>query len=64
MLYVILECSDRSCDAVYEAWGELDDLDGLTCEGCGCALVAVAFSEAGQDGARRSRLEIQLRDAA
>jgi hypothetical protein len=46
VLYVLLVCSDEACDAAYEGCGELDELERLSCELCGCALQAVAFAEA------------------
>jgi hypothetical protein len=46
MLVVTLVCSDRGCAAEHEAWSpEPRDLDRLMCD-CGCALVAIAYSEA------------------
>jgi hypothetical protein len=46
MLVVSLVCSDRGCAAEHEAWSpEPRDLDRLMCD-CGCALVAIAYSEA------------------
>jgi hypothetical protein len=45
VLYAILICSDEACAEEFEAWGELDDFDSLLCEGCGCTLQALAFSE-------------------
>ena len=62
MLYAILECSDRSCEAQYEAWGERDQLEGLACEVCGSSIVAVAYANA--DDKRRSRADVQMRDVA
>ena len=62
MLYAILECTDRSCSAQYEAWGEPEQLDGLTCELCGSPIRALAYSDAGAE--RRGRADVQLRDVA
>lgn len=62
MLYAILECTDRRCDAQYEAWGEPDQLEGLHCELCGFELEAVAYAEA--EESRRGRANVQLRDVA
>lgn len=64
MLYAILICSDDECEAAYEAWAEPDELEGLACELCGCALEAVAFSDAGESRQRGRGPDIQLRDAA
>jgi hypothetical protein len=62
VLYAILECTGRSCDAQYEAWGERDQLEGLQCELCGSPIVAVAYADA--DHKRRGRADVQLRDVA
>jgi hypothetical protein len=62
MLFSVLVCSDDGCDAVYEAWCEAEQLDGLACEQCGCTLQAVTFSSA--NGAAPGSWEVQLRDAA
>jgi hypothetical protein len=62
VLYAILDCSDRSCEAQYEAWGERDQLEGLACELCGSAIVAVAYTSA--DDKRRGRADVQMRDVA
>lgn len=64
MLYAILDCSDGGCDASYEAWGEPGELEGLLCELCGCALQAVAFSEADRNGDLPRSFDVQLRNAA
>jgi hypothetical protein len=65
MLYATLICSDGDCDATYEAWAELDQLEELACELCGCTLQAVAFSDASDSGRSGPRPpDLQLRDAA
>jgi hypothetical protein len=65
MLYAILVCSDRECDAAYEAWGNPEELEAIVCELCGCTLEAVAFSEtADPPNGRPDSVEIQLRDVA
>jgi hypothetical protein len=46
MMFAILICSDEACAETFEAWGELEELDQLTCEGCECVLQAIAFYEA------------------
>ena len=46
MLYAILICTDEACAEEFEAWGEPYEFDDMLCEGCGCTLQAVAFSEA------------------
>jgi hypothetical protein len=63
VLYVVLVCSDESCDASYEGWGEIEELEQVTCELCGCLLQAVAFAEAEQMD-RPQRADLQLREAA
>jgi hypothetical protein len=45
MLCVTLICTDSACAEELEAWGELDDLEALLCEGCGCVLQVIALSE-------------------
>ena len=45
MLYAVLICTDESCAEEFEAWGELEDFEDMLCEGCGCMLHALAFSE-------------------
>jgi hypothetical protein len=65
MLYAILVCSDRECDAVYEGWGKPEELEAIACELCGCTLEAVGFSEgADPPNGRPDSVEIQLRDVA
>jgi hypothetical protein len=63
VLYVVLDCSDESCDASYEGWGEIEELEQVTCELCGCMLQAVAFAEA-EEAQLPKRPDLQLRDAA
>jgi hypothetical protein len=45
MLYAILLCTDQACAEEFEAWGELEELETMLCEGCGCALLPQAFCE-------------------
>ena len=45
MLYAVLICSDEACADEFEAWGELEDFDDMVCEGCGCMLQPLAFSD-------------------
>ena len=45
MLYAILICTDEACAEEFEAWGELEDFDDMLCEGCGCTLQPLAYSE-------------------
>ena len=62
MLYAILDCSGRSCDAQYEAWAEPDQLEELVCELCDSPLEAIAYAEA--EDTRRGSANLQLRDVA
>jgi hypothetical protein len=67
MLYAILICTDESCAEEFEAWGELEEFDAMTCEGCGCALQAIAFSEVSLStivAFPRRTPHVQLRSAA
>jgi hypothetical protein len=42
-----LVCSDPACGAVFENYGnQVDGLDRLVCDSCGCGLVVVSVSEA------------------
>jgi hypothetical protein len=67
MLYAILICTDEACGEEFEAWGEPEDFDALLCEGCGCALQALAFCEASVTTITelpRRTPHVQLREAA
>jgi hypothetical protein len=67
MLYALLICTDESCAEEFEAWGELADFDHMLCEGCGCTLQPVAFSEVSMStivAFPRVTPHVQLRDAA
>ena len=67
MLYAILICTDESCAEEFEAWGELEDFDDLLCEGCGCTLQPLAFSEVSLStivAFPRRTPHLQLRSAA
>jgi hypothetical protein len=67
MLYAVLICTDESCAEEFEAWGELEDFDDMLCEGCGCTLHAVAFSEVSLStivAFPRRTPHVQLRNAA
>jgi hypothetical protein len=46
MFHVSLICSDEGCAAEVQAWGELDAVELLVCDGCGCLLQVIAVSEA------------------
>jgi hypothetical protein len=39
-----LICSDDACTALFEAYGELEDIEALAC-GCGCGLAMVGWPE-------------------
>jgi hypothetical protein len=67
MLYAILICTDESCAEEFEAWGELEDLDDMVCEGCGCTLQPLAYSEVSYStivAFPRRTPHVQLRSAA
>jgi hypothetical protein len=67
MLYAVLICSDEACAEEFEAWGELEDFDALVCEGCGCTLQPLAFSEVSLStivAFPRRTPHVQLRHAA
>lgn len=42
MVHARLVCSDHGCEAVYELYGPLEEVDALACD-CGCALQALAW---------------------
>ena len=46
MFHVSLICSDADCADEVEAWGELEEVELLVCDGCGCLLQVLAVSEA------------------
>ena len=45
MFHAILICSDEDCAVEVEAWGELEELDLLVCDGCDCVLQVLSLSE-------------------
>ncbi len=67
MMHVILICTDEACAEEFEAWGELEDFDHMLCEGCGCTLQALAYSEVSLStivALPRRTPHVQLRNAA
>ncbi|MCA1697709.1 MAG: hypothetical protein LC790_01910, partial [Actinobacteria bacterium] len=67
MLYAILICTDESCAEESEAWGEPAEFDAMLCEGCGCALQALGYSEVSVATVAQLPLtapHVRLRDAA
>ena len=67
MLYAVLICSDQACAEEFEAWGELEDFEAMLCEGCGCTLQALAFSDVSMAtivAFPRHTPHVQLRKAA
>jgi len=64
VLYAILDCTGSGCDIAYEAWGEAQDLEVLTCEECGSPLQIVAFANTDRGGAAPGSVELQQRHAA
>ncbi len=45
MFHAILICTDEDCAVEVEAWGELEELDLLVCDGCECVLQVLSLSE-------------------
>ena len=45
MFHAILICTDEDCAVEVEAWGELEELDLLLCDGCDCVLQVLSLSE-------------------
>jgi hypothetical protein len=67
MLYATLICTDTACAEEFDAWGKLEDFDALLCEGCGCVLQVIAFSEVSAATVAelpRRAPHVRLRDAA
>jgi hypothetical protein len=68
MLFAILICSDQACAETFEAWGELEEFDHLTCEGCECVLQVIGVYEADPPTLERVRqggsAPVELRAAA
>jgi len=60
MFHAILICTDEDCAVEVEAWGELEELDLLVCDGCECVLQVLSLSES----APVSAPVVQLRRAA
>lgn len=58
MVRALLICSDDECTAVFEAYGELPDVERLACE-CGCGLAVVGWPEAVANG-RSVEVELTL----
>ena len=54
MLLALLICTDGDCAVHHEAYGAPTELEGLSCELCGCALQAIAWSEAAPNGTART----------
>ena len=44
MVRALLICSDDDCTALFEAYGELEDIEALACS-CGCGLAVVGWPE-------------------
>jgi hypothetical protein len=44
MLLAILICTDDDCDVTYEAYGTLEELDVLVCDGCGCTMQPLGYA--------------------
>jgi hypothetical protein len=56
MVRALLICSDDECTALFEAYGELDDIEALACS-CGCGLAVVGWPEP-VDGEREENVEL------
>jgi hypothetical protein len=61
MFHVSLICSDEDCAVEVQAWGELDDVELLVCDGCGCLLQVVAVSDAAPQPAPVARLPVRAK---
>jgi hypothetical protein len=59
MVRALLICSDDDCTAVFEAYGEIADVERLACE-CGCGLQVVGWPEPVGNGRVRTELELTL----
>jgi hypothetical protein len=44
LVRAVLICSDDECTAVFEASGELEEVEALACS-CGCGLAIVGWPE-------------------
>jgi hypothetical protein len=44
MLFAVLVCSDPDCPTTYEAYGDLEELEVLVCDDCGCSLQVVGYA--------------------
>ena len=49
MVRALLICSDDDCTALFEAHGELEEIEALACS-CGCGLAMVGWPEPAEDG--------------
>jgi hypothetical protein len=58
MVRAVLFCSDDDCTAVFEAYGELEEVERLACE-CGCGLQVLGWPEPVGNG-RGAELELTL----
>ena len=56
MFHAILICSDEDCAVEVEAWGELEELDLLICDGCDCVLQVLSLSESAPASAQLLQL--------
>jgi hypothetical protein len=56
MFHVTLICSDEDCAVEIEAWGELEELELLVCDGCDCVMQVIAVSEAAPELAAVAQL--------
>lgn len=64
MLHATLICTDHDCAEILEAWGELDALALVLCDGCDCLMQIIAVSESEAAPLVHLPLRTHLRRAA
>ena len=64
MLHATLICSDDDCDQIVDAWGDLDALALMLCDGCDCLMQIIAVSESAAAPLVHLPLRAPLRRAA
>jgi hypothetical protein len=64
MLQATLICSDDECAETVEAWGDLDTLALMLCDGCDCLMQIIAVSEPAPAPLVHLPLRASLRRAA
>ncbi|MBA2630715.1 MAG: hypothetical protein H0U84_06810 [Thermoleophilaceae bacterium] len=43
MFHATLVCTDEDCAVEVEAWGELQELEAMVCDGCACVLLVLSL---------------------